>query len=70
MHYPEKSFFMVYVGSYDCYENQNIHKGNDCKVELRFVNCCSLVIVLSNEGYQIILLFSTEQISLMPFNYV
>ena len=68
MHYAEKSFFMVYVGSYDCYENQNIHKGNDCKVKL-IVNCCSHVIVSSTEGYKI-LLFSTEHISLMPFYYV
>ena len=59
MHYTEKSFFMVYVGSYDCYEHQNIHKGIDCKVELRFVNCCSLV-VLSTDGYKIMLLFLTE----------
>ena len=43
--YTKKSFFMVYAESYDCHENQNIHKENDCKVYLRFLNCCSLVIV-------------------------
>ena len=32
----KKSFFMVYAESYDCHENQNIHKENDCKVYLRF----------------------------------
>ena len=34
--YTKKSFFMVYAESYDCHENQNIHKENDCKVYLRF----------------------------------
>ena len=32
MHCAKKSFFMVYAGSYDCYENQNIQKGSHCKV--------------------------------------
>ena len=30
--YAKKSFFMVFAWSYDYYENQNNHKGNDCKV--------------------------------------
>ena len=49
---------MVYTGSYDCYENQNIHNRNDYKFNYVFVNCCSLVIVLSTEGYQITFYFS------------
>ena len=52
---------IIFYGLYwviDCYENQNIHKRNDCKVYLCFVNCCFLVIILSTKGYQIIYYFS------------
>ena len=49
---------MVYAGSYNCYENQNIYKRNNCKVQLHFVNCYCLGIVLSTKGYQIIYYFS------------
>ena len=55
MHYAKKSCFMIYAGSYDCYENQNTYKKNDCLTT--FCKFCSLL-VLSTEGYQIIYYFS------------
>ena len=42
-----------------------LQKENDCKVQLRFVKCCKLVVT---EGYHILL--SAEQINHMPFSYV
>ena len=45
--------------------NFSLQKENDCKVQLRFVNCCMFFIT---EGYPIT--FSAEQISPMPFYYV
>ena len=48
-------------------------KENDCKVWLRFLNCCTFFIVLSTDRYQIIylkLLSLAEQINLVPFCYV
>ena len=46
--------------------NFSLQKENDCKVQLRFVKCCTLVVT---EGYHYIT-FSAEQISHMPFYYV
>ena len=47
--------------------NISLQKENDCKFQLRFVKCCTLVVT---EGYQIYITFSTEQTSQIPFYYV
>ena len=56
---------MVYVGTCDCYDNikiklwstsgilkPSLQKENDCKAQLHFVKCCTLVVT---EGYHILL---------------
>ena len=45
MHYAKKSFLMVYVGMYDCYENIKIYKK---KMIIKFVAPLSLFYLLKD----------------------
>ena len=55
---PAKNHFLWCTLVLMAVKYQNIQKENDCKVQLRFVICCTLVIFLSTEGYQIMYYFS------------